>query len=436
VFTNTPPIGTYRGAGRPEATFVIERLIDLAARETGRDPIALRRLNLIPDDAFPADTGFLFQYDCGAFARGMNMALEAADIAGFTQRRREAEARGRLLGLGFVNAIEQAGSNFEETAELHFDRDGGITLTVGTISNGQGHETAYAQILDRLIGPLPGAFRLVQGDTDAVRHGTGTFGSRSASVGGAAVALATNKIVAKATRIAAHHLEVGAADIFVDRGIFRVAGTDRAVSLAEIAALAYDLRRLPPGTEPGLTERAVFVPSAPTFPNGVHVCEAEVDPETGAVTLPRYTVVDDVGRIVNPMLLEGQIHGGIAQGAGQALLESIVYTPDDAQLLTGSLMDYAMPRADLLGAPAFLDNSVPTSVNPLGVKGAGEAGTVGALPAVVNAVLDAVAPLGVRHIDMPLTPRRVWEEISARSTLCCTNQVMGEVAPSRDGVMP
>lgn len=411
VFTNTPPIGTYRGAGRPEATFVIERLIDRAAAETGRDKVALRRRNTIPDDAFPADTGFLFTYDTGAFLRGMDMAAEAADLAGFPDRRGQAAARGRLLGLGVVNAIEQAGGGFEETAELHLDRDGSLTLTVGTISHGQGHETAYAQILERLIGPLPGAFRLVQGDTAAVRHGTGTFGSRSASVGGAAVARAADKVIAKARSIAAHHMEVAVSDLDFSDGSFVVAGTDRRISLGAVAALAYDLARLPTGVEPGLTERAFFVPPAPTFPNGVHVCEAEIDPETGGVVLTRYTVVDDVGHVVNPLLLEGQIHGGIAQGAGQALVERIVHDAEDGQLLSGSFMDYAMPRADLLPMPQLLENPVPSTSNPLGIKGAGEAGTVGALPAVVNAVLDALHGAGVEHLDMPLSPGRIWEAL-------------------------
>jgi carbon-monoxide dehydrogenase large subunit len=225
------------------------------------------------------------------------------------------------------------------------------------------------------------------------------------------VARAADRVIAKARTIAAHHLEVAAADLVFEDGRFAVAGTDRGVTLAAVAALAYDLRRLPPGTEPGLTERAVFVPPAPTFPNGVHVCEAEIDPETGTIALTRYTVVDDVGHVVNPLMLEGQIHGGIAQGAGQALIERIVHDPDDGQLLSGSFMDYAMPRADLLGAPAFLENPVPSPSNPLGIKGAGEAGTVGALPAVCNAVLDALAPLGVTHLDMPLTPARIWEAL-------------------------
>lgn len=411
VFTNTPPIGTYRGAGRPEATFVIERLIDRAAAETGRDRVALRRLNTIPDDGFPAATGFLFTYDSGAFHRAMDMAARAADLDGFPARREAARARGHFLGLGVVNAIEQAGGGFEEMAELHLDRDGGITLSVGTISNGQGHETAYAQILERVIGPLPGAFRLVQGDTGSLRHGVGTFGSRSASVGGAAVALAADKVIDKARSIASHHLEVAREDLDFADGRFLVAGTDRGLTLAAVAALAYELRCLPSGLEPGLTERAVFVPSAPTFPNGVHVCEAEIDPETGGVALTRYTVVDDVGHVVNPLLLEGQIHGGIAQGAGQALVERIVHDVEDGQLLSGSFMDYAMPRADLLLTPQLLENPVPSTSNPLGIKGAGEAGTVGALSAVVNAVLDALRGAGVEHLDMPLTPARIWEAL-------------------------
>lgn len=411
VFTNTPPIGTYRGAGRPEATFAIERLIDLAAFETGRDKVALRRLNLIPDGSFPADTGFLFKYDTGAFEQGMKTAAELADIAGFASRRRESRSRGRLRGLGFVNAIEQAGGSFEETAELHIDRDGGLTLAVGTISNGQGHETAYAQILDEVLGALPGPLRLVQGDTAALRHGVGTFGSRSMVAGGAASAMAAKRIIEKARLIAAHALEADSGDVAFAEGLFAVAGTDRSLSLKEIAALAYEVRRLPPGLEPGLTERAVYVPTAPTFPNSVHVCEVEVDPTTGETDILRYSVVDDVGRVVNPLLLEGQMHGGIMQGLGQALLEEIRYDPSDGQLVTGSFMDYGMPRADGMPAPAIGENNVPSTSNPLGLKGAGEAGTVGALPVVVNAVVDALSVFGIRHLDMPLTPARIWRAV-------------------------
>ena len=411
VFTNTPPIGTYRGAGRPEATFAIERLIDLAAAGTGRDKVALRRLNLIPDGSFPADTGFLFKFDSGAFERGMRAAEELADVAGFERRRRDSRKGGKLRGMGFVNAIEQAGGGFEETAELHIDRDGGVTLAVGTISNGQGHETAYAQILDEALGELPGRLRLVQGDTAAVRHGVGTFGSRSMVAGGAASAMAAKRVVEKARLIAAHALEADKGDLEFRDGRFTVAGTDRTLSMKEIAALAYDVRALPPGLEPGLTERAVYVPAAPTFPNSVHVCEVEVDPATGETQILRYSAIDDVGRVVNPLLLEGQLHGGIAQGLGQALLEEIRYDPGGGQLVTGSFMDYAMPRADAMPAPAIGENHVPSASNPLGLKGAGEAGTVGALPVVVNAVIDALSFLGIRHLDMPLTPACIWRAV-------------------------
>lgn len=411
VFTNTPPIGTYRGAGRPEATFAIERLIDLAAAETGRDKVALRRLNLIPDGTFPADTGFLFKYDSGAFEKGMKTAEELADVAGFEKRRRESQSRGRLRGLGFVNAIEQAGGGFEETAELHIDRDGGVTLAVGTISNGQGHETAYAQILDEILGELPGSFRLVQGDTAQVRHGVGTFGSRSMVAGGAASAIAGKRIVDKAKAIAAHALEADPRDLEFTDGRFTVAGTDRQLSLKEVASLAYEVRALPVGLEPGLTARAVYVPAAPTFPNSVHVCEVEIDPETGETEILRYSVVDDVGRVVSPLLLEGQIHGGIAQGLGQALLEEICYDQVDGQLVTGSFMDYGIPRADVMPMPAIGENHVPSTSNPLGLKGAGEAGTVGALPVVVNAVIDALSVFGIRHLNMPLTSARIWRAI-------------------------
>jgi carbon-monoxide dehydrogenase large subunit len=416
VFTNTPPIGTYRGAGRPEATFAIERLIDLAALETGRDKIALRRRNLIADGSFPADTGFVFTYDSGAFQQGMKTAENLADVGGFAERRQESLGRGRLRGLGFVNAIEQAGGGFEETAELHIDRDGGLTLAVGTISNGQGHETSYAQILDEILGGLPGPLRLVQGDTAAVRHGVGTFGSRSMVAGGAASAMAAQRVVAKARLIAAHILGAPSDDIGFSDGMFRVAGTNRSLSLKDIAACAYEVRSLPVGLEPGLTERAVYVPATPTFPNSVHVCEVEIDPATGATEILRYSVVDDVGRVVNPLLVAGQLHGGIMQGLGQALFEEIRYAPANGQLVSGSFMDYAMPRADGMPMPAIGDNHTPSTVNPLGLKGAGEAGTVGGLAVVVNAVIDALSVLGIRHLDMPLTPARIWQAIEDAKT--------------------
>jgi len=426
VFTNTPPIGTYRGAGRPEATFAIERLIDLAAFETGRDKVALRRLNLIADGSFPADTGFVFKYDSGAFEQGMKTAAEVSDTAGFETRRLESQSRGRLRGLGFVNAIEQAGGGFEETAELHVDRDGGLTLAVGTISNGQGHETAYAKILDEVLGAPPGPLRLVQGDTVAVRHGVGTFGSRSMVAGGPASAMAAKRVVEKARLIAAHLLEVDKNAVEFGDGIFGIRGSNHCLTLKDIALAAYDIRELPPGMKPGLTERAVYVPEAPTFPNSVHLCEVEVDPATGETEILRYSVVDNVGRVVNPLLLEGQMHGGIMQGLGQALIEEICYDPRTGQLMTGSFMDYAMPRADTMPAPAMAENHVPSTVNPLGLKGAGEAGTVGALPVIVNAVIDALSVLGISRLDMPLSPARIWAAINDARTSGQDNNSKGD----------
>lgn len=411
VFTNTTPISPYRGAGRPEATFAIERLIDHAAAEIGMDPIELRRRNLIGTAQMPYETGFVFTYDSGAFERGMDAALELADRPGFERRREEAASRGKLRGFGIANGIEQAGAIFEETADLRFDSDGSLTFASGTVCNGQGHATAFRQLIGELLGIEANRVQFVQGDTDRVFHGYGTFGSRSLAVGGAAVSLASSKILAKARRLAAHLLEAAEADIVFAAGRFRVAGTDRTMSLVDAAQASFDRGRLPPGMEPGLSERAVFLPSAPTFPNGTHACEVEIDPETGVVGVRRYTVVHDVGRTLNHQLVEGQIHGGVVQGLGQALFEDVAYDPVSGQILSGSFQDYAMPRADVLGEFGIGDNDVPSTTNPLGLKGAGESGTIGALPAVANAVMDALRPVGVRHLDMPFTPSRVWSAI-------------------------
>jgi len=411
VFTNMAPIAPYRGAGRPEATFAIERLIDQAAAETGIDPVELRRRNLISEAEMPYSTGFVFTYDSGAFERGMEKAIQLADWAGFEERRWASAAKGLVRGIGLANAIEQAGAIFEETAELHFDSDGGLTFASGTISNGQGHATAFRQLVGEVLGIDAHRVRLVQGDPDRVFHGYGTFGSRSLAVGGAALAAAAGKILNKARTLAAHLLEAAEPDLHFSDGRFSVVGTDRSLGLVEIAVASYERHRLPPGMEPGLSDRAVFVPNAPTFPNGTHVCEVEIDPETGTLTVPRYTVVDDVGRTINHQLLEGQIQGGVFQGLGQALTEEIVYDPETGQLLSGSFQDYAMPRADLLPFFAIAENNVPSTTNPLGLKGAGEAGTIGALPAVANAVMNALRPLGVGHLDMPFTSERVWRAI-------------------------
>ncbi|HEX5816224.1 MAG TPA: xanthine dehydrogenase family protein molybdopterin-binding subunit [Methylomirabilota bacterium] len=415
VFTHTTPTGPYRGAGRPEATYAIERVIDVAARELGLDPVAVRRRNLIPPSAMPFKTGLVFTYDSGDFARGMDLALARADHAGFEKRRAEAHTRGRLRGLGVANAIEVAGGPYTalnpDTAEIRVNPDGSVTVLTGSTSMGQGNETAFAQIVGERLGVAPDRIQVLWGDSDALAAGRGNGGSGALSVGGAAVVRATDKIVERGRRIAARMLEAAPEDVVFRGGRFTVAGTDTGVAFADVARAAYQPRRLPPGLEPGFSETAAFTPPAVTFPNGCQVCEVEIDPETGAVRIVRHTVVDDVGRMVNPMLVKGQIHGGVAQGLGQALLEELTYDAETGQLLAGSFMDYAMPRADDLPLFEVDSHEVPTAVNPLGAKGVGEAGTVGALPALVNAVVDALAPLGVRHLDMPLSPARVWQAL-------------------------
>jgi carbon-monoxide dehydrogenase large subunit len=415
VFTHTTPTGPYRGAGRPEATYAIERVIDVAARELGLDPIALRRHNLIPAAAMPFKTGLVFTYDCGDFARGMDLALALADHAGFEKRRAEARTRGALRGLGVANAIEVAGGPYTavnpDTAEVRVNPDGSVTLSTGSTSMGQGNETAFAQIVSERLGVPPGRIQVRWGDSDALGAGRGNGGSGALTVGGSAVARASDRIVERGRRIAARVLEAALEDVVFRAGRFTVAGTDRGLGFAEVARAAYQPRQLPAGMEPGFSETAAFTPPAVTFPNGCHACEVEIDAATGAVRIVRYTVVDDVGRMVNPMLVKGQIHGGVAQGLGQALFEQLAYDAASGQLLAGSFMDYAMPRADDVPLFAVDSHEVPTQVNPLGAKGVGEAGTVGALPALVNAVHDALAPLGVRHLDMPMTPARVWRAI-------------------------
>jgi carbon-monoxide dehydrogenase large subunit len=412
VFTNMTPTGPYRGAGRPEATYAIERVIDIAARELGIDPVELRRRNVIPPSAMPFQTGLVFTYDCGDFARGMDMALELADVPGFEKRRTAARERGVLLGLGIANPIEVAGGPYTsvnpDTAELRVNPDGSIALFAGSTSMGQGNETAFAQIVSEGLGVPPERIHVHAGDTDALGAGRGNGGSGALSVGGSAVLRAMERVIDRGRRIAAHLLEAAPEDVVFRGGRFTVAGTDRAVALPAVARAAYQPRQLPKGLEPGWEETAAFTPPAVTFPNGCHVCEVEIDEDTGAVRVVRYTVVDDVGRMVNPMLVKGQIHGGIVQGLGQGLFEELAYDAATGQLHAGSFMDYAMPRADDMPSFEVDAHEVPTQVNPLGAKGVGEAGTVGALPALLNAVNDALAPLGVRHLDMPLTPERVW----------------------------
>ncbi|MGQ0664441.1 MAG: xanthine dehydrogenase family protein molybdopterin-binding subunit [Pseudomonadota bacterium] len=417
VFSNTNPTAPYRGAGRPEASYGIERVIDVAAAEIGLDPAELRRRNLIPPAAMPYKTGLVYTYDSGEFEQHLDQVLALSDWANFEARRGESGRRARLRGRGLACVIEIAGGPFaaplEEGAEIRFDPTGGATIFVGTHSHGQGHETMYRQMAAEFLGLAPEGVRVVYGDTDLVYHGHGSFGSRSASVGGFALRHAADKIVARGQAIAAHLLEAAETDIEFAGGRFFVAGTDRGIGLVEVAQASFLAARLPRGFELGLTGAAVVAPPGPTFPNGSHVCEVEIDPETGTVEVVGYWVVDDVGRVVNPLLLEGQIHGGVAQGVGQALGEEIVYDERTGQLLSGSFMDYRMPRAADLPMFEVGTHDVPAKTNPLGIKGAGEAGTVGALPATMNAICDALRRVGVRSLDMPAAPERVWRAIAA-----------------------
>ncbi|MGH6989926.1 MAG: xanthine dehydrogenase family protein molybdopterin-binding subunit, partial [Stellaceae bacterium] len=410
VLSNTSPTAPYRGAGRPEAAYLIERALDDAADELGIDAVELKRRNLIPADAMPYRTALGANYDCGDFPQNMEMALDVADVAGFEQRRAEATARGRLRGIGLANAIEQAAGPVPEYAEIRFNPSGTVIVLAGTKNHGQGHDTAFKQIVNETLGIDPADVQYIEGDTDIVAFGMGSNGSRSMVSAGSALVRASEKVIFKGRKIAAHLMEAAEADITFAEGKFTVVGTDRSIDLKSVARAAFQPARLPPGIEPGLYENATYQPT-PTFPNSCHVAEIEIDPDTGAVRLLRYLVVDDVGTVINPLTLKGQIHGGVAQGAGQVLMEQVVYEPGSGQLLSGSFMDYAMPRADTLCDMAVISKPVPTATNPLGVKGAGEAGTVGALPAVMIAVMNALKPEGVTALDMPTTAERVWRAL-------------------------
>jgi aerobic carbon-monoxide dehydrogenase large subunit len=411
VMANTNGTAPYRGAGRPEATYVIERLIDDAARELGFDRVELRSKNLIRPSALPCKTALGLNYDCGDFPANQEKALALADWTGFPARRKEAGTRGKLSGIGIANPIEKAAGPGQEFAEIRFHPSGNATLLMGSKSTGQNHETTFKQVLNEKLGLDPAVVQYIDGDTDRVAFGIGTNGSRSTVIGGSALWMAADKVIAKGKRIAAHLLEAADADIEFTDGNFAVAGTDRRISLTDVAKASFQAARLPPGLEGGLYETGTFAPDDNTYPNGCHVCEVEIDPDTGALDIVRYVVVDDVGTVVNPLGLKGQIHGGVAQGLGQALMEQVVYDRESGQNLTGSFMDYAMPRADTMPYMEITSNPVPTKRNPLGAKGAGEAGTVGALPAIVNAVIDALAPLGVKSLEMPATSARIWQAI-------------------------
>lgn len=411
VHSNSNPTAPYRGAGRPEATYVIERMLDEAARELGYDPAELRVKNMIASDAMPVKTALGLTYDCGAFTENQAEALKMADYEGFPARKEASQAAGKLRGIGMANPIERAASPSPDFAEVRFSTDGTTTVLMGTKSQGQGHETVYKQIVADRLGLDPADIRVIDGDTDRVAFGIGTMGSRSTVIGGSALHNASIKIEEKARKIAAHQLEASEEDIEFQEGIFRVSGTDREISLKDVAKASFLPAKLPPNTEPGLFETATFAPKQDTYPNGSHVCEIEIDPDTGTVDILGYKVVDDVGIMINPTIVKGQIHGGIAQGVGQILMEQVAYDPQSGQLLSGSFMDYAMPRADNFSDMEIASNEVPTQRNPLGVKGAGEAGTVGAMPALMNAIMNALSDVGVTEIDMPTTPDRVWRAI-------------------------
>jgi len=426
VFTNTVPVDAYRGAGRPEATYLLERLVDIAAAETGIDRIEIRRRNFIPTDAFPYQTPVALQYDSGNYHATLDEALKAADWAGFEARRAEAAKRGKLRGIGCSTYLEACGiapsavvgslgarAGLYEVGTIRVHPTGSVTVLTGAHSHGQGHETTFAQLVADRLGVPVAQVDVVHGDTAKVPFGMGTYGSRSLAVGGSAMFKAMDKVIAKGKKIAAHLMEASVEDIEFDRGTFRVAGTDKAKSLAEIALAAYVPHNYPiEELEPGLEETAFYDPKNFTYPGGCHVAEVEIDPETGRATVVTFTAVDDVGRVINPMIVEGQVQGGVAQGIGQALLEQAVYD-ENGQLLSASMMDYTMPRADDLPLVGVATHTTLCTHNPLGVKGCGEVGAIGSPPAVMNAVVDALRDYGVRHIEMPATPAKIWGIINA-----------------------
>lgn len=415
VFSHTNPTSPYRGAGRPEATYALERIIDSAARALKVDASEIRRRNLIPLNAFPYNTQFIFTYDSGEFERNLDTVLSMSRWNQFDRRRAVAARKGRLRGLGIANAIEiaggPAGAPLEEFMELRFDSAGHATVLTGLHSHGQGLETVIPQILHDQLGMPLASVRVVFGDTDVVYHGKGAGGSRSAAVGSALAVDVAQKLIAKGRKIVAYLLEADERDIVFEEGAYRVAGTDRTMGLVDVARLSFDRLRLPKGVEPGFASQSVLSPQAANFPNGCHVCEVDIDRETGVVEIVGYWAVEDVGRVINPLVVDGQVQGGVAQGLGQALLERIVYNKDSGQLITASFLDYAMPRATDVPNIHTAFNPVVTKANTLGVKGAGEAGTVGALPAIINAINDALAHAGGDEIEMPATPEKIWRAL-------------------------
>jgi carbon-monoxide dehydrogenase large subunit len=420
VYTNTAPVDAYRGAGRPEATYLLERTIETAARELGLPPGELRRVNFIR--TFPHQTPVIMNYDAGDYEASLNAAMEAADWNGFAARRAEAERRGMKRGIGMSCYIEAcglapsaavgslgAGVGLWESAEVRVNAVGTIEVMTGSHSHGQGHETTFAQLVAERFGVPIDSVNIVHGDTDKVQMGMGTYGSRSGAVGMSAVAKALDKVEAKAKKVAAHLMEADERDVVIENGALKVAGTDKSVPWSQVALASYTAHNLPSDMEPGLKESAFYDPSNFTFPAGCHICEVEVDPETGQTKIVQFVAADDFGNIINPMIVEGQVHGGLAQGIGQALLEGVHYD-DSGQLLTASYMDYAMPRADDLPSFKVTTSNTPCPGNPLGVKGCGEAGAIGSPPALINAITDAI---GTNDLTMPATPQKVWAAAQA-----------------------
>jgi aerobic carbon-monoxide dehydrogenase large subunit len=429
VFTHTTPVDAYRGAGRPEATFLVERLMDLGAREMGLDPAEFRRRNFIPPDAFPYPTQVALEYDSGNYGPALDRALEMvgySELRADQARRRAPGGSGKLLGIGLSSFIEACGlapsqvvgalgaqAGLWESAKVRVHPTGTVTVYSGSSGHGQGHQTTFAQIVADRLGVGVEQVEVVQGDTKEVQFGMGTYGSRSAAVGGSALAQAADKVVAKGRQIAAHLLEANPEDVVFEDGAFHVRGVPaKSTPWGDVVLQAYLAHNLPAGLEPGLEETSFYNPANFTYPFGTHVAVVEIDPDTGEVDLVRYACCDDVGNVINPMIVDGQVHGGLAQGIGQALWEEAIYD-DSGQLLTATLLDYALPRAHRL--PSFqTDRTVtPCPHNPLGVKGVGEAGSIASPAAVTNAVVDALAPFGVTHLDMPLTPEKVWRAMQA-----------------------
>ncbi|HLY58959.1 MAG TPA: xanthine dehydrogenase family protein molybdopterin-binding subunit [Stellaceae bacterium] len=410
VYTNTVPVGAYRGAGRPEGNYYMERLIDAAAMATGIDRLALRRLNHIPPDAVPYAAPSGMRYDSGDYPAVFGDALRLGDCAGFPERRRESTARGRLRGLGIASFLEVTAPSVKEMGGIRFERDGTVTITTGTLDYGQGHGTTFAQVVVERLGIPFDCVRLVQGDSDQLVAGGGSGGSRSIMGSGTAFFRAADEVIEHGRRLAAHYLEAAVADIEFGRGRFTIVGTDRSIGIMDLVRQIRDDAALPEDLPRALDATLVTDSPPSAFPNGAHVAEVEIDPETGETQVVRYAMVNDFGTVVNPLIVQGQSHGGVVQGIGQALMERTIYD-SHGQLVTGSFLDYALPRAADVPSFAYAERPVPATTNPLGVKGCGEAGCTGALPAVMSAVLDALAPLGIRHIDMPVTPEKVWRAI-------------------------